>query len=706
MPARDDELGLARARAGGEAREAARPRSGRRPCRAGPAPRSSRRGRNARCIAAASRRPRTRAPASASRSAASSRRPGGGEPRDLSLGDRDLHAGDAARLARAVDAGHARLLPLVHGDRAGARRAAEQARELRVRHEAVADRREVAGDLEARGAVGQDHALEPAAAARLRHPDARAVGRVEEGRRDTAPPREACRESRRAPRVNRASDAIPACSATSATSTPFFASVAATGSSSGARSGDDGRAPGELRAGLRHRLRAARAHDARQRPARKRKEELARAGRENEAPRADDAEPRRRLGRELPAAVLARPRRRPPRRSARPRPSARAARARDARRRERPRPRGAGRSVRPATGASSSTTVRAPLSAARHAAATPAGPAPTTATSHASASVPPAGSGTGNAGLPLRLDAHAVAHDLHAGAPVRHAVDRDAALEADAHRAEDAARLARDGRPAGARAGVLERGGHRDPRGRRRRAAVDRQRDGLRHAPPPGTRGSAGRASDRSALARPRIASAIRRAVPSDVVMPRPSCPAATKSPGAPSTGPISGRLSGVDGPKARPRPDRAQPRERRHELQRAADHAVADPPVDAGLEADELARGAEQHLARRARLEVEGDRLGRGRVRALEVPELDELVAAEAGMAVRDDEVALARLRSEGPASAAARRRRPRSRPPRRRSGPARVSTPPRSDADRLDARPQHGAARHAPGRAATARR
>ena len=106
--------------------------------------------------------------------------------------------------------------------------------------------------------------------------------------------------------------------------------------------------------------------------------------------------------------------------------------------------------------------------------------------------------GAGNRELARRRHPHPVPHDLHAGAAVRDAVDRDAALEADAHRAEDAARLARDGGPADARARVLERGGHRDARRRRRGEAVDREPDGLSHAPPRGTAASASTAPDRS----------------------------------------------------------------------------------------------------------------------------------------------------------------------------------------------------------------
>jgi hypothetical protein len=57
------------------------------------------------------------------------------------------------------------------------------------------------------------------------------------------------------------------------------------------------------------------------------------------------------------------------------------------------------------------------------------------------------------------------------------------------------------------------------------------------------------------------------------------------------------------------------------------------------------LARGADQQLAGLARLDVEGYGIVGELVRALQIAELDELVADEAGIAVRDDEMAFAFL-------------------------------------------------------------
>ena len=68
---------------------------------------------------------------------------------------------------------------------------------------------------------------------------------------------------------------------------------------------------------------------------------------------------------------------------------------------------------------------------ARHAAAIPAGPAPTTATSAVSRST------TG-------LDLHAGTAELHTGSPMRNPVDRHPALEADTHGTDRPPRLALD----------------------------------------------------------------------------------------------------------------------------------------------------------------------------------------------------------------------------------------------------------------------
>ena len=57
------------------------------------------------------------------------------------------------------------------------------------------------------------------------------------------------------------------------------------------------------------------------------------------------------------------------------------------------------------------------------------------------------------------------------------------------------------------------------------------------------------------------------------------------------------------------------------------------------------LPRRADEQLAGPARLDVEGDGVGGGGVGALQIAELDQLMAHEAGIAVGDDEVALSFL-------------------------------------------------------------
>ena len=62
--------------------------------------------------------------------------------------------------------------------------------------------------------------------------------------------------------------------------------------------------------------------------------------------------------------------------------------------------------------------------------------------------------------------------------------------------------------------------------------------------------------------------------MPSDVVIPSPSCPAAIQSPGVGSHAPMSGSLSGVAGRKPVHVRITDRLRERRHELDRAREHA------------------------------------------------------------------------------------------------------------------------------------
>ena len=268
-------------------------------------------------------------------------------------------------------------------------------------------------------AVVDDDALEAVAPARLRDPGARAVAAPRENAaRYAAASRSFAGEpASAAPKP--ASAPNDACSATSATSAPGLARCAATASSSGPepaprrRRGPASEAP---------HFASACAPPAPKTPGSvqpgKRQEELARARREDEAPRrhrerrsAASAEERE------PLAGAARVR---DGRAARPggRRSARAARA------TRARPRGGGRPGRrrwicpPGAAASSSRSVRAPDSAARHGRRDAGGPR----ADHGDVAVERLaldGPAAADADAAVRLDEHAVADELHAGAPVR-----------------------------------------------------------------------------------------------------------------------------------------------------------------------------------------------------------------------------------------------------------------------------------------------
>src|SRR6185437_2160011 len=105
---------------------------------------------------------------------------------------------------------------------------------------------------------------------------------------------------------------------------------------------------------------------------------------------------------------------------------------------------------------------------------------------------------------------------------------------------------------------------------------------------------------------------------------------------------------------------------ERAHVLLGAAQHAtqhgviypacaafggLRPPPPDGRLPfvlRRKLTRGADEDLAGGAGLGVEGDRVAIGSVGALEVAELDQLMAEPAGIAVGDEQVALARADGE----------------------------------------------------------
>src|SRR5262249_34573149 len=114
----------------------------------------------------------------------------------------------------------------------------------------------------------------------------------------------------------------------------------------------------------------------------------------------------------------------------------------------------------PAPRPSSNTTTERPASATRHAAASPAGPAPTIATSHECS---PALIRTPHS----RLHAHPAADTPQACALLRHVVDRHAAFEADPHSAYRTTCFADNGFAKDVLTGVHERGG--DGRAGRRR---------------------------------------------------------------------------------------------------------------------------------------------------------------------------------------------------------------------------------------------
>ena len=388
MPARVASLASRARRSGGEVAEARRPRSGRRSCPArgrGEAPRAERKARSHGAPRSAGS---ARAPPGAGALGGGAVEPAGrSEPRDLPLGDRGFDAGDAAGLAGAEHAGERRS-PATRPDhdRAAANVAAEQARELGVRDEAVADGRKVAATVNASCARRvTTTASTRSRPVRLQDPGPGPVRRREEPRAIARRLGELARGTPEARARTSASDG-------------------------GARLLRDQR---DARAGLRQR----RGHRQEQRagardhgpPAGERAARFRRAP----APRRLPSRPagsipgtggrapaRRSRGRRAargPRALPSRPRRTAgtlrsaatasntaaPYRT--PAPERRESRDPRPRRRQAARsPGDGGRSVRRAPAPRPEADVRAPDSAARHAAAIPAGPAPTTATSQSS----------------------------------------------------------------------------------------------------------------------------------------------------------------------------------------------------------------------------------------------------------------------------------------------------------------------------------
>ena len=153
---------------------------------------SSARGRNARSMAAASRRARATLAAASRRSSAGAgvEPPAAASPAICPSAMRHVDPGHAARLARREDA-RRRSSPAdgPTTTRAATDLAAEQARELSVRHEAVADGGQVAAHLETVAPVGENDGSRRARARAPRRPRFRCGTARGRSRPDTARPR-------------------------------------------------------------------------------------------------------------------------------------------------------------------------------------------------------------------------------------------------------------------------------------------------------------------------------------------------------------------------------------------------------------------------------------------------------------------------------------------------------------------------------------
>ena len=129
---------------------------------------------------------------------------------------------------------------------------------------------------------------------------------------------------------------------------------------------------------------------------------------------------------------------------------------------------------------------------------------------------------------------------------------------------------------------------------------------------------------------RPRHMSAINRAVPSEVVMPRPSWPVANHSRLFAALGPISGNLSGVAARcPAHMRMATSSITPGRN-ARCATHHVLHQPHLHVRVLDIELTRGTDQHLPGLPRLDIEGDRLAVGSVCAFQVAQFDQLVVHE----------------------------------------------------------------------------
>src|SRR6185437_4434137 len=109
-------------------------------------------------------------------------------------------------------------------------------------------------------------------------------------------------------------------------------------------------------------------------------------------------------------------------------------------------------------------------------------------------------------------------------------------------------------------------------------------------------------------------------------------------------SGADEGQAVGGGGAEAGPGADGGEAGEGGHVLLGASEHSAQHGMIYLGVSRVELAGRADEDLAGGAGLGVEGDRVAVGGVGALEVAELDQLVAEPAGIAVGDEQVALAR--------------------------------------------------------------
>ena len=128
-----------------------------------------------------------------------------------------------------------------------------------------------------------------------------------------------------------------------------------------------------------------------------------------------------------------------------------------------------------------------------------------------------------------------------------------------------------------------------------------------------------------------------------EVVMPRPSWPVASQMRSLPMLGPISGSLVRRGGAMAGPDPDGWKAPPARADIPARGEHAVENAESTAASSCVILARGANQHLPRFARLDVEGHRVLAHRMGAFQIAQLHNLMMHKAGMTAGDGQMPLA---------------------------------------------------------------